>query len=343
MGYGGHGRCNFLILMRRAWLVVLLALAAPAAAGERPFATIGSRRIARSRPPAPGAPVAGAYTTVASQMRALAPRLNPRDRVRKVFYPAAASDLARVFDLFDGPGGGPDEIAIADVLPFGAPREIAETHAEADTRALYFAGLGHFDARGRAGVHDVDNIKAAAFANEVGIVGPALLWELEHVGARDVHIEYIDGNGDRAARAPAPMRARMPGTITPRLPQDWRPSFYDPARRQLARVTFDLGGRRRTVTYVQHDVREAEHLPPVLARFLDGGIDAYVEKAGMHLEDLPGYRDLAGRALAHLSADGVVVSDRATVPAMAAQRPGRPAPSHEPLTWGYDTLHLSAP
>src|SRR5262249_39458272 len=136
---------------------------------------------------------------------------------------------------------------------------------------------------GGVSAHEGSFIDLWNFLVEVKLTGPPILWELEHLGARDVRVQYLDAHG----------RPRHPGG-PPRLPgvktwdfwsndPDEPPPFYHPDDRDVVRVRFSLGGKRRSILYVQQDVLEGAHLAPVLSRTLRHGIDAYLEKAPLAL------------------------------------------------------------
>jgi hypothetical protein len=244
--------------------------------------------------------------------RPLGRRLNPQGRIRRLLYVAGASDVAGALTMLEGPAGGLSEMVVVDVLPFGKPFEVAVLHADESVKQAYMG-------TGGVSVHEGSFLDLWSFLTEVKLTGPAILWELEHLGARNVRVQYLDAHG----------RPRHPGT-RPRLPgvQTWDfwsadaddpAPFYHPDDRDVVRVRFSLGGKRRSILYVQQDVLEGAKLAPVLSRTLRRGIDAYLEKAPLALTRQERYHVLRDRALRRLSPHGLVLSDHPQTPARAQE------------------------
>ena len=132
--------------------------------------------------------------------------------------------------------------------------------------------------------------------------GPALLWELERAAATDIHLRYLDPAG--APRDPPAARGDYPGRWDAKWPgiEFFNASgFYDPADRDIVEASFSLGGSPRRLLYVQHDATDPASAPPLLSRFIRGGLDAILEKATLELAQEPGYQRTFDQALDHLA------------------------------------------
>jgi hypothetical protein len=223
------------------------------------------------------------------------PVTNADGAIRRVFYPLGAADLLLAMSLFTGPKTGPTEIAIVDLLPFGAPGEILAHRANRVAKHKHFRMKQTFFSQGASDVWQ-----------QTRYAGTGLLWELESAGARSIAIEYLDAEGNVV---PAPLVSRAPTGLREFQALD-APAWVN------ARVRFFLDGRWRSVLYVHGDVQSHRWQPPaVLRRFLDDGIDALIQKAGLGLEsDDPRYRDLLRLGLSRLHRDhGVVISEPDTL------------------------------
>jgi hypothetical protein len=175
-------------------------------------------------------------------------------------------DVSSIFAMFDGPRGGLDSLMIVDAKPFGAPREITTLARNQKLKNRYYEDMEHKT------YADMDAL------NHEGAIGATILWELEKMSARNIKIEYLDAGGvaqaphtaDRTAQLRALLRSDVRGPMPEQVAADT----------DIVSISFTSHGRARHLYYVQHDVRDP-HEPAVLARYLDAGIDAYVDKAPM--------------------------------------------------------------
>jgi hypothetical protein len=210
----------------------------------------------------------------------IAAKLNPRGRIERVLYPAGGADAWSVFRAFAGPNGGPSEVMILDRWSFGRPAEIAATFPSAELKTRYFSYLA-------VGHGSVTQNHGARFAT-------SLLWELERLGVTKVKVEYLDPRG-----------RSIPAKIIPDL---W--TTDDPKEIQAAlRFQFELDGKERTVTLVDHDL-SSRRLPPLAKQFVRAGVDAIFDKGDL------------GTWKGSVSADFIQWILPARQPTAAAQRAG---------------------
>lgn len=304
--------------IRTAFLVVSLTIVAVSElASAAPLARFaGSDVVVESQPGGERFELYRAYR------RRFGPWLNPDGAIRRVFNPLGASDLGTTLTLFAGPGGGPREVAIADLFPFGRPLEIEGRHGMPGARDAYFAG------KARGWLHYEPLWK------QVRVAGAGILWELEQLGARDVRIEYLDERG--RPRRPDPGDERSWGVADAHAAMPRERRRVGQGQREVARVRFVLGGVERSLLYVQHDL--GGEVPAVLRDFFARGLDAIVEKATMRRDGLPlaAYDALVAQAMRHLDRrHGLVLSDEKAADG-ADRRPPRGFHStFAPATFGY--------
>jgi hypothetical protein len=331
--------------VRSALVAALLAMLLPRSAlAARPFGGRAKRaRALAILPPQTREPIElhPLYTRWLPELRRdVAPRLNPHGRIRRVFYPLGGADVAEALSLFEGPLGGVRELVITDVLPFGAPREVRAVFASHRVRRAF---LGAAD-----GVHERKEnfINLRNFASRVKLTGPAMLWELEHLGATAIRMQYLDTHG---RPRPPPVRGRADRVVEWSTLKRERAPFYDAHDRDVVRVDFVLGGERRSILYIQQDVLDGHDLAPVLTQQLARGIDAYVEKAPLELVTREPYQTLRDLALLRLHPEhGLVATDQPST----LKRAKELLPGHQAQRlrldghgFGYDALNLrvSAP
>jgi hypothetical protein len=109
--------------------------------------------------------------------------LNREGLVQKLFSVGGNHGVGDL-RLFDGPEGAPTEVIVADWFPYGSPRELAKGYADSARRGEYETKVGH------RGTIDNDD-----FFRKVGLVGPAMLWELERAGASNARLSWLNPNG----------------------------------------------------------------------------------------------------------------------------------------------------
>ena len=267
----------------------------------------------------------------------IAPRLNPDGKVRRVLYALGASDVAQALALFEGPHGGVTELAIADMMPFGTPAEVATVHASPPAKNFYMR-----EADVEAGAHEGGFIDWLDFMENTKVTGPAIVWELEHLGAERVRIEYLDEQG---ARRPPPTVPRTPLVDRFRKGGVSRKAAYEDGDRDVVRISFTLNGSRRSILYVQQDMTRVNALAPVLTRFLDRGFDAYLEKAPYGLTHSPAYQAVVRRALQGLDRrHGLVVSDHDDTGNLAVDHlRGFTHQTMERTPFGYSFMRVTSP
>jgi hypothetical protein len=307
------------VILDRAALVLILftsvmADARPARQGpatrptaQRPlaarhFATMPQVR-GRLRPsPASSA----AYTWPAAFRRSFAPILNPRGAVRRVFYPLGGADVSSAFAMFAGPRGGVDELVITDVERFGGPGEVRAAHGIASLKSAYLQNKAQ---------HSYSWFGVIGQLGKAAGLGAAIMWELELLGASDVRLEYLDGEGQRRI---TPKATTTADEVLRRYHERGEPIMLDArtkrtpdaATREIVRLRFTLEGRPRTLLYVQQNMLDPTTVPPVLRRFFERGFDAYFEKAAASAQIDPGYQAIRSAAFEGLHPrHGLYVSD----------------------------------
>jgi hypothetical protein len=342
-------------------VLAAFALAGVADAAPRVARGAGAQTLQKASPPRSPAPRSPALLGARSKrlipethdyQRVLAPRVNPSGKVKRVFYPMGASDVAQAFAMFTGPRGGPDQLVIADILPFGNRAEVDAFRADGARKDAYFGpALPTRRFNSQRGVRDGIFIDWKQFIEKVKLTGPAILWELREIGATQVKMRHLTPGG-RTRKSAVPSRAA-------RFRQGnaawsaWSTStpideLYDPADRDIVEISFRLRGTPRSILYVQQDMMDPTTVPPVLTRFFERGFDAYLEKAELMVASKRGYQAIAARALAGLDrTHGVLVTDDATTSNLAVKLdPRRKAQTldHKNQIWvGYAGAVITAP
>lgn len=273
-----------------ALLCAALLAPAPARAHERPFARVARRGQAPLDVPALGSLEPGrqrAFELTVESARRVKAVVGARPRVRRAVYPMSNADVKTPLTLF-----APDHLVMADLAPFGSPEQVAAMAASAQMRDEYVR------------TYDRDYIDLVDFQNTTGVVGPAILWELERLGARDVRVTHLGGTVERDRQ-----RIALARWGWEREPKARDAGIYDAASRDVVRVTYALGGRRRSILFTQQDMLAPHDLNPAFAAGLSRGFDAWLEKAPMAVTRAPSYLTLRADALRHLGPGGIVLSD----------------------------------
>jgi len=222
-----------------------------------------------------------AYWESTAQLRSY---LDQNKHHRRLFYPLGLADIGAAITAFTTGAGRPTEIAIADLTPFGTPAELRRIHGSTETLRAFQTTLdGNF----------IDWIQ---FIRRVGRAGPALLWQLERLGARDIEVRYLTQDGTLRRR---PLRRGNHLTVS----DDWPATISrsGEGQRSIVEVRYVLDGQPSSVLYVEQDALKRRETPKVLRTFLSEGIDAYLEKAAYGVTNKTAYRNgllrLSARAM----------------------------------------------
>ena len=320
-----------------AALVAVVLVARVADAAQPAVARVDQPQGRARRVRLPGAPLRPfdqrTFDGAVASATRVGAKLDRRGRVRRVIYPMGNADVKTPLALFGAHGGGLEELVIADLTPFGSARQVARLASRRALRDDYVRSI------------DGDLIDLAGFTEAIGLAGPALLWELAELGARDVRVTHLDAYGSPLREASAAHdRGQIAGTRW-----GWekaataRPStLYDARRRDVARISFLLGGKKRSILYVQQDLLAPDDVAPVLARAFERGFDAWLEKAPMMVTRTAEYQRLRARALDGLRPGGLVLSDGP----LDAVRPDHVAgklPTAQRFGYSRDGVNVSVP
>jgi hypothetical protein len=279
----------------------MLALLASAAGTVRADALGAFPQLGARIPASPGVPANPDTDDHFTRWKAqIGPAANPEGKIGTVLYPLGGADVQGGFAAFtNARGEAPRRLVIVDAFPFGAPAEVLRTHANAQLKQGFYHGRRS----------DTSYIWSAEFQFGPRVTGPAILWELEQMGARNVSVSYLDRRG-RPTAPPTRDRGGFQGGPSGL-------AYYDVHDRDNVEVTFEVGGQRRSVLYVQQDLTSAD-LPPVLRNVIDGGYDGYLQKAQYLFGTGTSFRAFVDRAQKGLDPEhGVILSDQGHTPIRA--------------------------